>query len=393
MERAYFPSAMTPLRTTVLMKTDIAGSTPSFRALLAADLQALQIEHREFVARHAAALGGHIVKPTGDGLWLEFPSVTAAAKSAIAIQEALSLATPSKGGGRLSIRIVIGLGDVAVLDGDVIGDVTALIVRIEDITPANEIYITFAARLALVPAEVQTALVDAFSLKGFDEPIPVYRVEQRHRTRVIPNAYILLSDLRGFTRFTEAEPVVAIEHVLNTLDTLTYGVAHEHEGTVRYSVGDSYCLTFSEASLLVAAAERLYAGWEVASLEGRFDCAINIALHRGKICAFRSFLYGEGIMVAARVQDASVEVLADRRGGVFVTSAVRDDLAGTQWQSRLQPVAVKPRDTRLSGMEICRLMTGADRGSGRYAGREDCADCSGLSLGDDKHAGDDSRAQ
>jgi class 3 adenylate cyclase len=60
-------------------------------------------------------------------------------------------------------------------------------------------------------------------------------------------------------------------------------------------------------------------------------------------------------MVAARVQDASVEVLADRRGGVLVTSAVRDDLAGTQWQSRLQPVAVKPRDTRLSGMEICRL--------------------------------------
>ena len=171
----------------------------------------------------------------------------------------------------------------------------------------------------------------------------------------IPNAYILVSDLRGFTRFTEAEPVVAVEHVLNTLDALTYGVVHEFEGTVRYSVGDSYCLTFSGASLLVAAAERLYAGWEVASHEGKFDCAINIALHRGRICAFRSFLYGEGIMVAARVQDASVEVLADRRGGVFVTSAVRDDLAGTQWQSRLQPVAVKPRDTRLSGMEICRL--------------------------------------
>jgi class 3 adenylate cyclase len=239
MGRAYFPSAMTPLRTTVLMKTDIAGSTPSFRALLAADLQALQIEHREFVARHAAALGGQIVKPTGDGFWLEVPSVTAAAKSAIAMQEALSLAAPSKGGDRLSIRIVIGLGDVAMLDGDVIGDVMALIVRIEDITPANEIYITFAARLVLVPAEVQTALVEDFSLKGFDGRIPVYRVEQRHRTRVIPNAYILVSDLRGFTRFTEAEPVVAVEHVLNTLDALTYGVVHEFEGTVRYSVGDS----------------------------------------------------------------------------------------------------------------------------------------------------------
>jgi class 3 adenylate cyclase len=346
---------MTPLRTTVLMKTDIAGSTPSFRALLAADLQALQMEHREFVARHAADLGGRILKPTGDGFWLEFPSVTAAAKSAIAMQEALSLPQPRKGDARLSIRVVIGLGDVAVMDGDVIGDVMALIVRIEDFTPANEIYITSAARLVLAPAEVQTALVEAFSLKGFDEPTPVYRVEQRHRTRVIPNAYILFSDLRGFTMLTEAKPVGVVEHVLNTLDTLALGVAHKFDGTVRYSLGDSYCLTFSEASRLVAAAERLYADWEVASREGKLDCAINIALHRGKICAFRSFLYGEGIMTVAHVQNASVEVLADRRGGIFVTSAVRDDLAGTPWQRRLQPVAVKLQDPRLSGMEICRL--------------------------------------
>jgi class 3 adenylate cyclase len=346
---------MTPLRTTVLMKTDIAGSTPSFRALLAADLQALQIEHREFVARHAAEQGGRVVKPTGDGFWLEFPSVTGAAKSAIAMQDALSVAQPTKSGDRLSIRIVIGLGDVAVLDGDVIGDVMALIVRIEDITPANETYITFAARLVLAPAEVQTALVEDFSLKGFDQPIPVYRIEQRHRTRVIPNAYILFSDLRGFTSFTAAEPVVVVEHVLNTLDALIAGVTHEFDGTVRYSVGDSYCLTFAVASRLIAAAERLSAAWELARREGKFDCAIDIVLHRGRICAFRSFVYGEGIMVAGRVHNASVEVRADRRGGVLVTSSVRDDLAGTPWQSRLQPVAVQQQDMRLSGLEICRL--------------------------------------
>jgi hypothetical protein len=41
---------MTPPQTTVLMKTDIAGSTPRFRALLAADLQALVLQHRAFVA-------------------------------------------------------------------------------------------------------------------------------------------------------------------------------------------------------------------------------------------------------------------------------------------------------------------------------------------------------
>jgi hypothetical protein len=36
----------------------------------------------------------------------------------------------------------------------------ALITRIEDITPADEIYITAAARLVLAPAEVQAAFVE-----------------------------------------------------------------------------------------------------------------------------------------------------------------------------------------------------------------------------------------
>jgi hypothetical protein len=36
---------MNPLRTTVVMKTDISGSTARFRQLLAADLQALLSEH------------------------------------------------------------------------------------------------------------------------------------------------------------------------------------------------------------------------------------------------------------------------------------------------------------------------------------------------------------
>src|SRR5438045_1506005 len=121
---------MMPLRTTVLMKTDIAGSTPKFRALLATDLQALLVDHRAFVSCHAADQGGHIVKAAGDGYWLEFPSVTGAAKSAIAMQDALRSAQPNKGDDRLSMRVVIGVGDVGLQEGDLIGDTLALIVRI-----------------------------------------------------------------------------------------------------------------------------------------------------------------------------------------------------------------------------------------------------------------------
>ena len=107
---------------------------------------------------------------------------------------------------------------------------------------------------------------------------------------------------------------------------------------------------------MVAAAERLSADWKSTSREVTFNCAINIALHRGRICAFRSFLYGDGIHVAGRVQEASVQVLPDGDGGVFVSGAVRDDLVGTPWQSRLQPVAVKPRDAQYATIEICRLL-------------------------------------
>ena len=101
---------MNPLRTTVVVKTDISGSTSRFRELLAADLQALLGEHRDFLARHAASYDGHIIKAAGDGYWLEFPSVTAAAKAAIEMQEALRLTQLNRGDDRIAIRIVIALG-------------------------------------------------------------------------------------------------------------------------------------------------------------------------------------------------------------------------------------------------------------------------------------------
>jgi class 3 adenylate cyclase len=245
---------MTPLQTTVLMKTDIAGSTPRFRALLPADLQALVLEHRGFIAQHAAVQGGEIVRLEGDGYWLKFPSVTGAAISAITMQETLRLTQTNRGDDRLSMRIVIGLGDIAFQENDLIGDVLALVVRIEAITPADEIYVTSAARLALTSSEVQTALVDNFVLRGFIEPMPVYRVEQRQRTRIIDEAYILVSDLRGFTRLTEPQPVAAIERLLDTLDAMVHRIAHGFDGTIRFHFGDSYCLTFSNVAQLIAAA-------------------------------------------------------------------------------------------------------------------------------------------
>jgi class 3 adenylate cyclase len=351
---------MNPLRTTVVMKTDIGGSTSRFRELLAADLQALLSDHRDFLANHAAEHEGRIIKAAGDGYWLEFPSVTGAAKAAIDMQEALRLAQLNRGDDRLAIRIVIALGDIAVQDGDFIGDVVALATRVEGITPPDEIYLTAAARLALTSAEIQTALVKGFALKGYTEPMPVYRIERRHRTRIIADTYILFSDLSGFGRMMDAGPAsIAVERILDALDELTRAAARELGGTVRFNLGDSYCVTFDEAAQAIEWAERLTRSWEVIRHQQQFNCTISVGVHRGTLYTFRSFLYGRDVWIASQLQSTSAKLLGREESGIFVTGAVRGALFDAPLHNRLQPVALQPPSAALAGIEVYRLCNDA----------------------------------
>jgi class 3 adenylate cyclase len=347
---------MSPLRTTVVVKTDISGSTSRFRELLAADLHALLGEHRDVLASHAASHDGHIIKAAGDGYWLEFPSVTGAAKAAIEMQEALRLTQLNRGDDRIAIRVVIALGDIAAQDGDFIGDVFALATRVETITPPDEIYLTAAARLALTSSEIQTALVESFAFKGFAEPTPVYRIERRDRTRTFADNIILFSDLSGFGRMMDAGPSSAtVERILDALDTLMRGSAQEFGGSVRFNVGDSYCVTFAEALPAIAWAERLTLRWDAIRHQEQFGCTISIGLHRGTLYTFRSFLYGRDVWTTSQLQSASAKLLEDGENGIFVTAAVRTALFGTPLHNRLQPVTLFPLPKALAGIEVYRL--------------------------------------
>lgn len=64
----------------------------------------------------------------------------------IAMQDALRLGQLTQGDARIAIRIAIGEGDVAVQDRELVGELLALITRIEAITPADEIYLTAGRR-------------------------------------------------------------------------------------------------------------------------------------------------------------------------------------------------------------------------------------------------------
>jgi class 3 adenylate cyclase len=347
----------TTLRTTAILKTDLAGSTPRFRELPEADLAGLLREHRALLARIAAAHDGHIVKPEGDGFWLAFPSVTAAALAAMSMQEELRFAQANKGDARLSMRIVVALGDVLHQEGAVVGDAVVLATRIEAVTPPDEIYLSAAAWLSMNHAEVRTSFVNAFPVKGFAEPVAVYRIEQTHRTRVISDQYIVVTDLKGFTRFADTASTTTVETLLDGLLNVITEVCHEFGGVVRFSAGDAYCLTFTDPERAMAGLEQLVATWRTFTQQVDLPCRISIAVHKGTLYAFRSYLHGRDLNLAFNVEGATAPLLKGN-DGIAVTGRVRDDLKGTPWDARLDAVPLEAHPARLKEIGIYRVRIG-----------------------------------
>ena len=346
---------MPTLRVTAILKTDISGSTPRFRSLPQADLSALLTEHREFVCRLAEGKEGRIVKAQGDGFWITFPSVTAAALAAMAMQEELRRTQLNKGEDRLAMRIVITLGDVLHEEGDFFGDAVALAARIETITPPDEIYMSAAARFAVNHGEVRTTLVDAFALKGFPEPVPIYRVEQTHRTQVISGQYILWTDLRGFGKFAATARITDAEKVLDRLLELVGQVCQEYGGINRFSDGDTHCLTFSDADRAITAAERLAQDWDLFDRREKVNIHLVAALHKGTLYLFRSYVYSADLNIVAGIVDIN-RSQSQTGSASFVTGEVQRELTGTPWITRFRQVEMGLGDrNQLAGIEVFRL--------------------------------------
>jgi class 3 adenylate cyclase len=143
-------------------------------------------------------------------------------------------------------------------------------------------------------------------------------------------------------------PVATVERVLDDLASLMSGLAREFGGTIRSNRGDSYWVTYSEALQMMEAAERLRRGWDALGYWKDFKCPMNIVVHRGRICTFRSCQYGEGYHLTWRIQQASTPMVKGGESAVFVTSTVRDDLYGSPWHGRLEPFIITQREINLN---------------------------------------------
>jgi adenylate cyclase len=109
-------------RLAAIMAVDVVGYSRLMGEDEAGTAQAVR-EHRDAARPVVAELGGRIVKTTGDGLLLEFPSVIAAVECPVAIQTLMverDADVPEAK--RVVYRIGVNLGDVLVEGDDILGE-------------------------------------------------------------------------------------------------------------------------------------------------------------------------------------------------------------------------------------------------------------------------------
>src|SRR6201998_477925 len=166
-------------RLAAILAADVAGYSRLMGADEEGTLERLKALRRELVDPKIAEHHGRIVKTTGDGLLVEFPSVVDAVRCAVEVQhhtmpERNTDVTPND---RIELRIGINLGDVIVDGDDLYGDGVNIAARIEALADAGGVFVSNT-----VHDQVRDRLPFAFEdlgeqqVKNITRPVRVYRV-------------------------------------------------------------------------------------------------------------------------------------------------------------------------------------------------------------------------
>src|SRR5438552_2929100 len=165
-------------RLTAILAADVVGYSRLMGANESGTLAALDTLRADLINPKIAEHQGRIVKLTGDGMLVEFPSVVNAVACAAEMQRGIQ--DRNKGvprDRRIEFRIGVNVGDVIVQGEDIFGDGVNVAARLESIATPGGITISGPVR-DHVGNRLDLAFEDMGeqTLKNIERPIRIYRV-------------------------------------------------------------------------------------------------------------------------------------------------------------------------------------------------------------------------
>src|SRR5437667_7087082 len=133
-------------RLTAILAADVVGYSRLMTTDEAGTLAASKSLRKNLADPKISEHNGRIVKLTGDGMLIEFPSVVSAVACAVDIQSAMRTRNATEPAARIEFRMGINLGDIIVEDGDIFGDGVNVAARLESIAPVGGITVSQSVR-------------------------------------------------------------------------------------------------------------------------------------------------------------------------------------------------------------------------------------------------------
>jgi len=165
-------------RLAAIISADVAG----YSRLMGQDdsdtLARLNAHRRELIDPKIAEFGGRIVKTTGDGLLLEFPSVVEAVRCAVDVQRGMAERNADvPPGQRIEFRIGINVGDIIIEGEDMYGDGVNVAARLQEVAEPGGICVSGRVHED-AHGKLDATFEDAGEqrLKNIARPVRVHRI-------------------------------------------------------------------------------------------------------------------------------------------------------------------------------------------------------------------------
>jgi class 3 adenylate cyclase len=193
-------------RLAAILAADVAG----YSRLMAADeegtLERLKTHRRQLVDPKIKEHRGRIVKTTGDGMLVEFPSVVDAVRCAVEVQRAMldrNVEVPEDT--RITFRIGINLGDVIIDGDDIYGDGVNIAARLEGLAEPGGICISRVVR-----DQIRDKLPYPFEDRGEQSELLPYASARLRRA--LPIKFIHIAQILNGAAEGTAKPFCCLSH-------------------------------------------------------------------------------------------------------------------------------------------------------------------------------------